>query len=51
MSQEGGERINLDQKLISDYFKENNYKTAFLVNGTMDNNIHIIQTQEVLMNL
>ena len=26
---EGGERINLDQKLISDYFKENNYKTAF----------------------
>ena len=29
---EGGERINLDQKL-------------------MDNNIHIIQTQEVLMNL
>ena len=26
---EGGERINLDQKLISDYFKENSYKTAF----------------------
>ena len=26
---EGGERINLDQKLISDYFKEDNYKTAF----------------------
>ena len=26
---EGRERINLDQKLISDYFKENNYKTAF----------------------
>ena len=26
---EGGERINLDQKLISDYFKDNNYKTAF----------------------
>ena len=26
---EGGERINLDQKLVSDYFKENNYKTAF----------------------
>jgi arylsulfatase A-like enzyme len=26
---EGGERINLDQKLISDYFKEKNYNTAF----------------------
>ena len=26
---EGGERINLDQKLVSEYFKENNYKTAF----------------------
>ena len=26
---EGGERINLDQKLVSDYFKQNNYKTAF----------------------
>ena len=44
----GYERMNLDHKLISSYFKEKVMRQDFLVNGTMDHSHHIILTTEDL---
>ena len=46
----GYERMNIDHKLISNFFKRRNIELDFLENGIMVHNLHIIKIREDLMN-